>query len=47
MKDMLTLEIQKGADDKNSKVGVSVDIDSKSGKGSKFNKDSRVQHCGF
>jgi len=32
MKDWLTVEIQKGAYDKNSKVGVSVDIDIKSGK---------------
>ena len=40
MKDMLTLEIQKGADDKNSKVGVSVDIDSKSGKGSNLKRYS-------
>jgi len=40
MKDRLTLEIQKGADEKNSKVGVSIDIDSKRGKGSDLKRYS-------
>jgi len=47
MKDRLTLEIQKRADDKNSKVDISVDIDIKSGKGLNFKRDSRVHHCDF
>jgi len=34
MKDKLTLEIEKGIDDKASKVGVSVNIDITNGKGS-------------
>ena len=40
MKDWFTVEIQKGADDKNSKVGVSVGIDIKSGKGSDLKRYS-------
>lgn len=36
MKDRLKLEIEKGADDKNSKVGVSVAVDMTNGEGSKL-----------
>ena len=41
MKDKkLTLETEKGVDEKNSKVGVSVGIDIKSGKGSDLKRYS-------
>ena len=36
MKNRFTLEIEKGADDKNSKVGISATIDMTDGKGSKL-----------
>ena len=36
MKDRLTLEIEKGEDDNNSKVGVSVAIEMTNGEGSKL-----------
>jgi len=36
MKDKLALEIEKGVNESNSKVGVSVSVDMMNGKGSKL-----------
>ena len=38
MKDKLTLEIEKGVNESNSKVGVSVSVDMMNGKGSKLSE---------